>query len=80
MTEELRYQLIKTKAAGYIVIDVPAAEATNVPIKRYEVVSRHRSWEAANAARAKILGEKPAKRKQRSDGPTGAEAIGLGWE
>jgi hypothetical protein len=52
VTEGLPYTLIRTKAAGVIVLDSEYVDG--LPHGRVEVLSRHRTWEAANAARAKL--------------------------
>jgi hypothetical protein len=48
---DLPYALVKTKAAGVIVLDSEYVD--RLPFGRVEVISRHSSWEAANAARAR---------------------------
>jgi len=47
---ELPYVLVKTKGAGLIVLENPSQAA----LARVEVISRHGTWYAANAARERL--------------------------
>jgi len=52
---DLTYALVKTKAAGIVVLYSEFVDSLTPG--RVEVLSKHATWEAANAARARLKGK-----------------------